>query len=357
MASRTRAFRTPGRLVSSLTSAALLLTVAMATAQEPPAEPSAGPNEANTQPKAEPAASPDAQAEPAEEAALMAEVIEAAGAVDWAAEGVSPLASEGWTAVQVGDQLKGGTLIRTGLRSHVNLRFGETTIVSIRSATHASIDQFYRSATTEHVRVGLGYGTVRGGSSEGRYRSDVQVNSTVATLAKRGTEGWEMWVEPATGRFRISLAEKGLVEAIQRLAGNRRRSRSVRPGEYATQNNIANMWINQAAFDRLVEFYEAGWLSGGDAEFALNQDTGLGALAPGGGEVVAQSQRVSATFARQQSTVGAPVIPPPNLLVMQPIRRPEGNFGTGPTFRVLRPAGLRAVSGGRLVAFPRPSHK
>ena len=70
---------------------------------------------------------------------------------------------------------------------------------------------------------------------EGKLRSDVVVDSTVATLAKRGTEGWQMRVEPMTGRFKISLAEYGLVDAVSKLRAAGRMSRTVRPGEYVTE--------------------------------------------------------------------------------------------------------------------------
>lgn len=268
-------------------------------------------------------------------------VIEVVGTVDRASPGVSPLALQGWTAIERDDRLAPGTQIRTGLRSHVNLRFGETTTVSVRSATHASIDQFYRSATTENVRIGLAYGTVRGGSTEGRLRSDVIVDSTVATLAKRGTEGWQLWVEPMTGRFRVSLARHGLVEAIQKLAGDRRISRTLRPGEYATADTIANLWIRQAVFDRMVTFYEAVSLTEADAEFTTANSRGFGTLAPGGGtKLVDLSERVSAQFILAQTAGTLPVgqtLPTTALLQRVPVRRPEGNFGTAGTFRVLLP--------------------
>ena len=89
-------------------------------------------------------------------------VTEVEGSVDWAPAGTSALIDDGWTAVEVGDQLEPGTIIRTGLRSHVNLRFGETTYASIRSATFAAIELFDRTEATETVRISLGYGTVRG---------------------------------------------------------------------------------------------------------------------------------------------------------------------------------------------------
>ena len=269
-------------------------------------------------------------------------VIEVAGSVDWASPGVSPLASDGWTPVRLDDRLAPGTQVRTGLRSHLNLRFGETTFVSVRSATHASIDLFFRSATTENVRIGLAYGTVRGSSTEGRLRSDVIVDSTVAILAKRGTEGWEIRVEPMTGRFKVSLAEYGLVEAIQKLAGDRRLSRTLRPGEYATPDNIANMWIRQAVFDRVVTFYEASSITEADADFTVANSRGFGTLAPGGGtSLVDLSGRVSAEFVLEQTAAGtAADVPAPTTALLQrtPVRRAEGNFGPGDSFRVLLPA-------------------
>jgi len=272
------------------------------------------------------------------EAAMEAIVIEVAGSVDWAAPGVSPLKDEGWTPVKVGDRLAMGSQLRTGLRSHVNLRFGETTVVGLRSATHASIDQCYRSATTERVRVGVAYGTVRGASSEGEVRSDVLIDSTVATLAKRGTEGWEMWVEPMTGRYRVSLAQSGLVEAIEKVRGQRSRSKTVAPGEYATRDNIANLWILQAVFDRNVTFYEAATITESDAEFTAANTTGYGVLAPGGGrELRADAGRVSSDFVFQQSEFD-PRRPPTTAIIQPgPIVRPEGNFGTPNTFKILVP--------------------
>ncbi len=273
-----------------------------------------------------------------------AEVIEVGGSVEQAEPDVSPLVDAGWTPVQVGDRLAPGTQLRTGLRSHVNLRFGETTVVSVRSATHASVDAFYRSATSETVRIGLGYGTVRGSSSEGELRSDVTVDSTVATLAKRGTEGWEMSVEPMTGRFRISLARSGLVEAIRKLQNGRTVSRTVAPGEYATRSNIANMWIAQAVFDRNVTFYEASSVTAADAEFETYNTGGFGSVAPGGGSQLADvGGRIDARALVRQAAINNAAISSSSTTVVQPglLARPEGHFGTPDTFRILLPQGRR----------------
>lgn len=263
-------------------------------------------------------------------------VIEIEGKVEWAAAGVSPLVDEGWTQVKVSDQLQPTSQVRTSLRSHVNLQFGLTTTISIRSITHVSIEQCYRSATSENVRIDLGYGTVRGGSTEGTIKSDVIVDSPIATLAKRGTDGWEMQVEPGRNRFRISLADHGLVDAIQKAAEGSSRSRTIRPGEYATDASIANMWIKQDIFNRMVAFYEPDSTSDADAEFMSENTRGYSVLAPGGGSTVMDmSGRVSADFVLSQTGGGGGGQPRPDLAIGVRGPRPEGNFGTPRTFRAI----------------------
>ncbi len=264
---------------------------------------------------------------------LPAIVVEVSGTVEWALAGTSVLTKEGWTPVKVNDKLEPTTQIRTGLRSHVNLKFGETTLISIRSATHAGIDQFYHSATTDVVRLGVGYGTVRGGSTEGEVRSDVIIDSTVATLAKRGTEGWQIAVEPSTGRFRISLAEFGLVEARQKFREAGRFTREVRPGEYANDTNIANLWIKQDIFNRNVNFFESTAMTESDAAFSTENTRGYGVMAPGGGAALpAYAGRSETDTIRQALDDDRPG---PDMIVIEPgrISRPDGNFGTGETFK------------------------
>ncbi|MEK6675048.1 MAG: hypothetical protein AABZ47_05260 [Planctomycetota bacterium] len=276
------------------------------------------------------------------ERAIEAVVTEVKGTVEFAKAGVSVLEKDGWSAVKVDDKLSAGAQIRTGLRSSVTVRFGETTYMSLRSATHASLDQLYRSANTEVVRVGLGYGTVRGGSTEGEIRANVIVDSPVATLAKRGTEGWQMEVEPVTGRFNISLSQHGLVEAIRKVRDEKRSSRVVRPGEYVTDSTIANLWIKQNIFDRAVTFFDTSSVSTTDAEFNAENSRGYGVMAPGGGSsLVGLSGRASSAFVNEQLDGRNPTTRPPSTIVIQPgiLGRPEGNFGTPSTFRVLTAQG------------------
>ncbi|NOX58939.1 MAG: hypothetical protein GXP29_08795 [Planctomycetes bacterium] len=269
---------------------------------------------------------------------LTAKVIEIRGVVEKAPVGADPADANVWSPIAEGDRIGENVLIRTGMRSRCVLLFGEApnqTVISVRRATLARISEFVRTSTEQRIKLGLGYGAIRGGSSEGTLRSDVVIDSTVATLAKRGTEGFELEVEPTTGRFNISLSRSGLVEAMSKLNNQRR---SVRPGEYATNENIAKMWVNQDIFDRSVRFYESEALSKSDLNFIAKETTGMSSLGPSGRKLFNAAGRnpgAILNIIRNRR-------PQPNqrtLMLIQDgaVPRPEGSFGFGPTFRVLTP--------------------
>jgi hypothetical protein len=283
-----------------------------------------------------PASTQPATTQPASPAtALKARVLETAGTVAWATTGADVLDADAWTPVKVDDEFGGGVQIRTGLRSHVTLQFGDDTVVSVRRATLASIDQFYRTEAAKSVRLGLGYGAIRGGTTEGELRSDLTVESPVATLAKRGTEGWEIFVEPYTGGWRISLARAGLVEALERGTGQRR---LVYPGQYANARNIAQAWINQALFDRVVQFVPADMLTPAEVDFTTHVRGGIAPIALGGAaDLLDFAGRTrpptysAADLARLSALSGSL-----NTVLVTP--RPEGNFGV-PAVQFLIDAG------------------
>jgi len=302
--------------------------------QNPPAAP--GSPSASRPSAADPSATADAAAGPAAEPAvgtpLKAVVIEVEGNVEFATGDADMFDTSAWAPVELNMELGANTQIRTGIRSHCTLQFGsgpDITVIQLRRATLARISDYRRTIDEQRIRIGLGYGAVRGGSTEGTLRSDVVVDSTVATLAKRGTEGWEIEIEPISGTFRISLAQSGLVEAFSKALG---RGRDVSPDEYATGQNIARMWINQDIFDRAVRFYEPFALSVAEIDFLSEQTTGYAHLGAG-------SNQLFDDVGRRPTTYGLPTNPLPWLgtVILQPlpVRRPEGNFGFAPTFRVL----------------------
>jgi len=263
---------------------------------------------------------------------LSAKVIEVEGGVEFASGAADPFDVAAWKPVELNMLLPPDSQIRTGMRSRCTLQFGEEpdiTVVQLRRATLAKISDYRRSGDTQRVRIGLGYGAVRGGSSEGTLRSDVVVDSSVATLAKRGTEGWEIEIEPVSGTFRISLSRSGLVEAYSKAE---KRSQEVAPGEYVSNETIARLWINQEIFDRAVAFYEPFSLTEYEVELMLGENSGYSSLGPNGSQLYGNAGRRSAGFG-----ASAYYIPPVRTFVFQrlPVRRAEGNFGFSPTFRVL----------------------
>ena len=324
-----RCMTMPSAFLVSVLIPLFLTTSVFAQTQTPPAP--ARPSTGNAPPK--PGAKPDASRKD-----LQARVIEVKGVVEYAPSDAAPLDVKAWKPVKANMTLGADTQIRTSLRSRCVLMFGEApdqTVISLRRATLANISEYYRTPKEQRVRLGLGYGAIRGGSSEGTLRSDVVIDSTVATLAKRGTEGFEIEVEPVTGQFRISLARSGLVEATAKAAARRKH---VRAGEYVTQANIARMWVNQSNFDRAVRFFETEAVTRADLRFMVRQTTGI------------------SNFGPHVSDAGFPVLQRPRralldglrgfadrndlrtlLLQRDTIRRPEGDFGFGRTFRVLTP--------------------
>jgi len=260
--------------------------------------------------------------------ALQAKVVEVHGMVKQAPVGISSTAAD-WTRVKLNDTLASGTQIKTGLRSSVALAFGDDTIVQIRKVSLASIDDYYKTATEKSVLLGLGYGTVRGGSTEATLRTDVVVDSTVATLAKRGTEGWQIEVEPTTGRFQISLARYGLLQATLKSTGQQRR---VRPNEYVNSRTMNVMWVNQNIFDRTVSFYEDASVTPAESSFAAKNPGGASVVSPDPTQATQITKRIDPAFvstqiANQPATTGRTQIltsTPSNI-------RPEGDFGLAPT--------------------------
>jgi len=283
----------------------------------------AGPLLAQAPPATQPAAA-DAKA-----TSLTATVIEVRGDVEHAPGGTED--EKAWKACKLKDVYASGEMIRTGLKgSAVKLQFGEEepyTVAMIERYSLASIDQHYRTASDKVVRLGLGYGAIRAGvaDEEGGLRSDFEIDSPVATLSKRGTWGFRMQVF-RTGEFNIALANRGLVEALKKATGQRRR---ITPGQYVTQS--MRRWVENTLFDRSVPVQDLFGLTGAEITFNVMHGSGLGINTPGGGR--AQIINLTGREARDLFIQQIERRQQQNQNVVQPrpgvVRRPEGSFGTG----------------------------
>jgi hypothetical protein len=183
-----------------------------------------------------------------------------------------------WQDAKAGDLLPPGTRIRTRTRAHLLLQFGDDTIIAIERATLASIDQFLRGDVEEQIQLGLGHGAVRGGVAETTLRSNLTIETPTATLSKKGTIDFRISYEPSFHQFKISLAEEGLVEALNKISME---SRRVYPGQYVTQEMVR--WVDTATFDRFVPVVNLIGQTSLEKLFNALNDSGLAVVDPGGG--------------------------------------------------------------------------
>jgi hypothetical protein len=235
-----------------------------------------------------------------------------------------------WRPAKDGDLLPAGTWIRTRVRSKVLLTFGDDTVVVIERATLASIDQFHRDGDAKVIKLGLGHGAVRAGVAETTLRSDMTIESPIATLSKKGTMVFRFEYLPGSHQFIISLTDEGLVEALNEETGA---TYTVRPGTYVTDAMMR--WIDRVTFDRVVYVIDPFGQTDPEAWFNAMNTTGIIVVEPGGGatawalehrqggELAAVDAANRAAMRRSASSLG---LLPPGAGVRV---RPEGNFGTG----------------------------
>jgi len=282
-------------------------------------------------PAAEPKQPTDTSASPAAKTSdakpMQARIIKLSGRVQYARTDADGVPGE-WQPAKVGDLLPAGTRIRTRLRSKVVLAFGDDSVVMIDRATLASIDQFHRSGDTKYIKLGLGHGAIRAGVAEATLRSDMTIETPIATLSKKGTIDFGIEYEPSTGRFRVFGPRQGLVDILNKLT---RKSQTVHPGQYVNQAMIR--WAETMVFDRYVPLDDLFGPTGPERLFNALRDSGPGVVVQGGGQGVAMipprlgGRRRPGLPWMNRLPGNLPVLP----LSLRPrtLYRPEGNFGTG----------------------------
>jgi len=281
-----------------------------------------------------------------EPAGVRFRVIKVEGGARYSKVGTKTTDNTGWTQAKVGDLVGGGLQFHVPLRSMMQLVMEPAeppTIVMLEPGTLASIDELFKKEATPTTRLGLAYGAIRAGVAEGTVRGDLEIRSPNATLSKRGTWGFRMWVERGTGRWQMSLADRGLVEAIQNQSNQRR---LIFPGQSVNQR--MSYWIQSARFNVPVSVPDVFGVKGGDASFLNNNTTGFNILVTNGGNqnsiypfgqsgnLKSLQLNASNLFGQQQSALTSTS----GLLLGQAIsnrlnqnnnvtNRPDGNFGVG----------------------------
>jgi hypothetical protein len=99
-----------------------------------------------------------------------------------------------WTAIKKDDELRGMTLVRTGLGAELELAFSDRIRMTIRQATKIGIRDFYLQGSKAAGKLGVKYGSVRAKVSPAAGENDFRVATPVATLSVRGSGGTlAMW--------------------------------------------------------------------------------------------------------------------------------------------------------------------
>jgi len=212
----------------------------------------------------------------ADEQPMSFQVYKVEGKVRASKIGTSQTTSVGWNNLKAGDQITAGMQVFVPLRSSIQLiqvPNDPPTIVMIESTTLASFDELKMRDGKAVTRLSIARGAIRAGVvEEGSAKSDLEIRSPNATLSKRGTWGFRLWVGPA-GRWEMSLADRGLVEAIQ---ANSNRRRLIYPGQ--TVNQRMSQWIQTARFNLPVSVQDLYGIKGTDAQFNMLNNSGFGFL-------------------------------------------------------------------------------
>ena len=153
--------------------AMLAASAAMAQSPAPTSKPA---NDATKSPTTSPATAP-AEDKPAK-------VVSVSGRAQKLLAG-----QDKWENLAAGDLLDKHTVIRTGLRSRVVLKFQDRAEVIIEDATKVGISEFLQSGNKVRARLGLKYGSLHVDVPKQNGPTDFSVSTPVATLSIRGTAG------------------------------------------------------------------------------------------------------------------------------------------------------------------------
>jgi len=298
---------------------------------------------------AQDAVAQDAATQPGEgPGTIRLEVVAVEGKVEMAPTGTDPKFRAGWEPVQLGDQLGAGVSVRVPLRGNVKLvarPADPPAVFQFERATLLNISELEYKGDVAKLRFKLGYGAMRAGVVEGQTRSDMEIETPVATLSKEGTDIFRM--EYYNGKFRVSLSERGrgLLQVIQKrsgidrfggLEGRQFNVRFVRAGQMVTEQMMRA--IEGVRFDRNLTLNDLFGIQGSDLEFLLRNGSGLGITLPIGQNTVNFFD--SPTRSGQLNDTGDNVAPQGTVtggflqsLFSPAVNRDQrsGNFGVGDT--------------------------
>ena len=135
-----------------------------------------------------------------------------------------------WVVLKAGDVLDELSVVRTGFRTTVVLKFADRGSVTINSVTKIGISEFRKEGKTARTRLGLKYGTLRAKIDSSAGPSDWRVKTPTATLSVRGSD--------MEGGFSPNGGPRGFSHESPLTLSTRFTSQTVNPGESVTSTPI-----------------------------------------------------------------------------------------------------------------------
>ncbi len=189
------------------------------------------------------------------------------------AEKLLPGEGQNWQPLKEGDELSETTLIRTGLKAKVVLKFAEQAEVTIDRATKVGIGQFRQKQEVVNTDLGLKYGKVEAEVESAEKPNDFRVSTPVATLSVRGSQP----IVNFGGDFGVlGRSAEGNLNVV-----GPRGSQTIRPGETTTGNKP--LPVNLAKHNFAVNLLDVlGGLTGPERFNQINNGSGRGVFGPSG---------------------------------------------------------------------------
>jgi len=193
---------------------------------------------------------------------LQATVVKVTGQAEKLAAGKT----DQWEALSSGDKLDELSVIRTGLRSSVTIKFADRGETIVGAATKVGIAEFRKKTEHATTRLGLKYGSLSVAVDSSRGTNDFKVATPVATLSVRGTKGDISYVGGD-----LTLSGK---EGTWNVAGSGRQ-RNVGAGEGTDGNLTPPIDLAKQGRD---SFRAVTGVTGGERTFIANYQPLLGAI-------------------------------------------------------------------------------
>lgn len=152
-----------------------------------------------------------------------------------------------WKTVKVGQKLKTGFVVKTGVNSEVKFKFQDGSKVVLQANSQASLEQFVAGKTKRQAELYLAEGELLFNIKKlSHVQNDIEFTTPTATAAIRGTSGGIA----TNGKSSLAYLETGKLEM---KAHGSNKTHNISAMEYITQTPQGFKKKKASSFDKLKE--------------------------------------------------------------------------------------------------------